>query len=102
MKVKAISRLSRCVNGKDVNAVLRPTATKVTPMDDFMIRFSFDNGETEDFDVKPNIRGNWYGELANPFYFKSVFANSFTVEWSNGQDICPDELYYNGTAVVPV
>ena len=81
--------------------MLRPTATKVIPMEDFMLRVSFDNGETKDFDVKPYIRGSWYGELANPVYFKSVFTNGFTVEWGNGQDICPDELYYNSIAVVP-
>lgn len=81
--------------------MLRPTAKTVVPMNDFMLRVSFDNGETKDFDVKPYIRGNWYGELSDATYFKSVFANGYTVEWANGQDICPDELYYNSTAVVP-
>ena len=66
-----------------------------------LLGVSFDNGETKDFDVKPYIRGNWYGELANPAYFKSVFANGYTVEWADGQDICPDELYYNSIAVHP-
>ena len=75
--------------------MLRPTAAKVVPMDNFMLRVSFDNGEIKDFDVKPYIRGSWYGELANPAYFKSAFVNGYTVEWCNGQDICPDELYYN-------
>lgn len=81
--------------------MLRPTAKAVIPMNDFMLRISFDNGETKMFDVKPYIRGNWYGELSNAAYFKSVFANGYTVEWANGQDICPDELYYNSVAVVP-
>ncbi|HAM15385.1 MAG TPA: hypothetical protein DCP91_05915 [Eggerthellaceae bacterium] len=26
--------------------------------------------------------------------FKSVLVNGMTVEWTGGQDICPDELYY--------
>lgn len=81
--------------------MLRPTAKAVIPMNDFMLRVSFDNGETKMFDVKPYIRGNWYGELSNAAHFKSVFANGYTVEWANGQDICPDELYYNSVAVVP-
>ena len=72
--------------------MLRPTAKAVVPMNDFMLRVSFDNGETKMLDVKPYIRGNWYGELSNPTYFKSVLANGYTVEWANGQDICPDEL----------
>ncbi len=82
--------------------MLRPTATKAVPMTDFWLRVSFDNGETKDFDVKPYIRGNWYGELSDPTYFKSVFVNGYTVEWANGQDICPDELYYNAQAVPAV
>lgn len=81
--------------------MLRPTAKAVIAMNDFMLRVSFDNGETKLFDVKPYIRGNWYGELSNPTYFKSVFANGYTVEWANGQDICPDELYYNSVALQP-
>lgn len=81
--------------------MLRPTAKTVTPVNDFMLRILFDNGEIKLFDVKPYIRGNWYGELSNPVYFKSVFANGYTVEWANGQDICPDELYYNSVAVIP-
>ncbi len=79
--------------------MLRPTAKTVVPMKDYILRVSFDNGETKDFDVKPYIRGSWYGELENPSYFKSVFANGYTVEWADGQDICPDELYYNSVVV---
>ena len=54
--------------------MLRPTAKTVVPMKDYMLRISFDNGERKDFDVKPYIRGSWYGELSDPAYFKSVFA----------------------------
>lgn len=75
--------------------MLRPTAKEVFPLDDFMLRILFDNGEVKIFDVKPYIRGNWYSELFDPAYFHSVFANGYTVEWANGQDLCPDELYHN-------
>ena len=79
--------------------MLRPTAISVHPLEDYFLRVSFDNGETRDFDVKPYIRGNWYRALANLAYFKSVFTNGYTVEWPDGQDICPDELYYNSVIV---
>lgn len=79
--------------------MLRPTAKAVFPMDDFKIKVQFDNGEIKLFDVKPYIRGSWYGELADPAYFKSVSANGYTVEWANGQDICPDELYLDSIPV---
>ena len=73
--------------------MLRPTAVKVTPLDDFRLLITFDSEEKKIFDVKPYIKGSWYGELGNIGYFKSVFTDGFTVVWPNGQDICPDELY---------
>lgn len=75
--------------------MLRPTVKKVTPLSDYMLLLEFDNAEKKIFDVKPYIKGNWYSELADPAYFQSVFTNGYTVEWTNGQDLCPDELYYN-------
>ncbi len=76
--------------------MLRPTATEVTPLDNYKLSVKFDNGERKIFDVKPYISGAWYGELNNPSYFKSVTVDGFTVVWPNGQDICPDDLYYLG------
>ena len=80
--------------------MLRPTAIKVKPMDNFLLDVFFDNGEEKVFDVKPYIQGTWYGELADPVYFRSVATNGFSVEWANGQDLCPDELYYNSSEAV--
>jgi hypothetical protein len=75
--------------------MLRPAATKVVPLDQYLLKITFDNGEDRIFDVKPYIQGSWYGELSDPAYFKSVFPDGFSVEWANGQDLCPDELYYS-------
>ncbi|MBQ9662068.1 MAG: DUF2442 domain-containing protein [Oscillospiraceae bacterium] len=81
--------------------MLRPTAVKVVPMNDYLLSIVFDNGEQKVFDVKPYIRGSWYGELSDPVYFKSVVTNGYSVEWANGQDLCPDELYYNSLSILP-
>ena len=77
--------------------MLRPTAISVTPLDNYLIKLMFDDGETKLFDVKPYIKGSWYKELLDPICFKSVKTNGFTVEWANGQDLCPDELYYSSS-----
>ena len=73
--------------------MLRPTAVKVYPEKDYMLKVEFDNGEIKRFDVKPYIQGEWYGQLADEAYFKGVKTDGFTVVWPNGQDLCPDELY---------
>ena len=73
--------------------MLRPTAVEVHPENDYQLRIVFDNGETKLFNVKPYIRGDWYGKLADKAYFQSVSTDGFTVVWPEGQDLCPDELY---------
>lgn len=73
--------------------MLRPTAIKVIPKDNYLLDIEFDNGECREFDVKPYIKGSWYGQLQDINYFKSASVDGFTVTWPDGQDICPDELY---------
>lgn len=72
---------------------IRPRAISVTPLENYRLLLTFDNHERRIFDVTPYIRGNWFGELQNPEVFKSVRIAGLSVEWPNGQDICPDCLY---------
>lgn len=78
--------------------MLRPTVVEVTPLENYKLLIKFDNGERKLFDVKPYISGSWYGELKDQSYFKAVLADGFTVVWPNGQDICPDDLYYSSVS----
>lgn len=75
--------------------MLRPIAVKVNPKSDYMLDITFDDGFEKIFDVKPYINGEWYGELRNIDYFNKVRTNGYSVEWPNGQDLCPDEIYYS-------
>lgn len=79
--------------------MLRPTVVNVVPDTDFYLQLEFSNGESKKFDVKPYIKGSWFGKLSDASYFKTVRTNGFSIEWQDGQDICPDDLYYNSTAV---
>ena len=75
--------------------MLRPTVVKVLPENNYILFLEFDNGEKKIFDVKPYIKGTWFKELNDISYFNRVHINGFNIEWLNGQDICPDDLYYN-------
>lgn len=44
--------------------------------------------------MKPLISGEWFGELQDVNIFKTVKIADNTVEWINGQDVCPHDLYY--------
>lgn len=65
----------------------------VTPMEDYKILIAYDNFEKRIFDVKPYISGSWYGKLSDYNFFKTVRVSGKTVEWADGQDIAPHELY---------
>lgn len=74
--------------------MLRPTVIKVKPLEGYKLDLTFDNGERKIFSVEPYIKGQWYSELRDTTYFNQVRINGFSVEWPNGQDLCPDEIYY--------
>lgn len=79
--------------------MLRPRATHVTPLPDYRLALTFDNGEHRIFDVKPYIKGSWYGKLADVNVFRKVQIGGLSVEWPDGQDLCPDQLYENSVPV---
>lgn len=78
---------------------VRPKAIDVEPRNDYTLLVCFDNGEKKIFDVKPYIRGSWFGELKDMTNFNTVHVAGLSVEWANGQDICPDRLYEDSITV---
>ena len=75
--------------------MLRPTAVAVQPAPDYHLLVTFDNQERRLFDVKPYFDHPAYRELKTPSLFNTVKPAGLSVEWLHGQDLCPDELYYN-------
>ena len=51
-------------------------------------------GENRIYDAKPLIKGDWFGQLRDTSKFNTAKIVSNTVEWSGGQDVAPDELYF--------
>ena len=84
---------------KQEQFMLRPTVTKAIPRDDYNLLLEFNNGEKKSFDVKPYIKGSWFGMLKDTVYFSRIKTNGFSIEWPDGQDICPDDLYFNSVAI---
>jgi hypothetical protein len=75
--------------------MLQPKILEVKPMDKYNIMLKYETGEIKVFDVSPYIEGDWFGELADEDYFKTVkvIPGGIGIEWLNGQDIAPHELY---------
>ena len=79
--------------------MLRPKAIEVTVKDDYCLLITFDNQEKRLFDVKPYLDFKSFEELKNPILFQTVKPAGLSIEWIHGQDICPDELYYNSVSL---
>ena len=73
---------------------MRPKAIDVKPLKNYMLEIVFDNGEKKIFDVKPYLKFEPFKELENEKEFRKVKIAGLSIEWENGADICPDELYY--------
>jgi hypothetical protein len=58
-------------------------------------------GEVKVFDVSPYIRGEWYSQLADADYFNQVriYKDSYNIQWPDGQDLAPHEMYEYSVAV---
>ena len=79
--------------------MLRPKAIKVEPQPDYCLLVTFNNNEKRLFDVKPYLDFGPFTELRNLTIFNTVKLGGLSVEWLHGQDICPDELYYNSILI---
>lgn len=77
--------------------MLQPKITAIKPLSNYCLELRYETGESKVFDVKPYITGDWFGKLSNQAYFKAVqiIRNGKGIEWPDGQDIAPHELYNN-------
>lgn len=75
--------------------MLQPRLINVEPMDHLKLKLTYEAGEVRLFDVSPYVNGSWFGELKEDAYFRTVriLPDGIGIEWSNGQDIAPHELY---------
>lgn len=74
---------------------MRPKAIDVKPLKNYILEITFDNGEKKQFDVKPYLKFKPFENLKDEKNFKKVRVAGLSIEWENGADICPDELYNN-------
>lgn len=75
--------------------MLQPRLVNVEPVGHLKLRLTYETGEVKMFDVSPYANGPWFGELKEDAYFRTVrmLPGGTGIEWNNGQDIAPHELY---------
>lgn len=78
---------------------MRPKAIDVKILNNYELEILFDNQEKRKFDVKPYFKFKQFAELKNSKKFQTVKIAGLSIEWENGVDICPDELYNNSIKI---
>ena len=74
---------------------MNPKAIDVKVLKDYKLEITFENNEKRIFDVKPYFKFKIFKELQEKNKFDTVKVSGLSIEWENGADICPDELYNN-------
>ena len=72
---------------------MNPRVKHVIANLDYTLTLTFDNNEVKIFDMKPYLNKGIFKELRDMGLFKSVKPFLGSVQWKNGQDLCPDTLY---------
>ncbi|MCI8411630.1 MAG: DUF2442 domain-containing protein [Clostridia bacterium] len=79
--------------------MIPPRIKEIRALDDFYIEITYVTGERRLYNMKENLKYDFYKKLKNIEYFKLAKSAETTIEWPNGEDIDPNELYENSIKV---
>ena len=75
---------------------ITPDIIKVKVLREYFIYLKFKTGEEKVYDMKKYIQEKkYYEKLKNRKYFEKVKPRGETIEWEEGEDVCPENLYYD-------
>ncbi len=72
---------------------MTPGISSVRAISSTQLLLDYENGERRSFDITPWLDHGRFRELRDERVFKAVKVSFDTIEWSNGLDIDPEELY---------
>ena len=75
---------------------MNPRVKSVSPLDDYELEISFENGESRRFDVKPYLGRGIFVRLRDLALFRAVRVVVGSIEWPGGLDLSYDTLYVEG------
>ena len=78
---------------------MSPKAIDVKVLDNYELEIIFNNKEKRIFDVKPYFKFKQFEVLKDLKKFQTVKVGGLSIQWVNGADICPDELYNNSKTI---
>lgn len=79
---------------------ITPDIVEVKALEQYQIYLKFSNGEEKIYDMKESIEKiKYFNKLKNRKYFENVKLRGDTVEWENGEDVAPENLYYESIPI---
>ncbi len=78
---------------------MNPRLRKVSPLEGYKLKIEFNNDEIKIFDMSPYLNIGVFKELKDKKVFSTASESLGTVAWKSGQDLCPDTLYLESTAM---
>lgn len=79
--------------------MIPPRIKSVKALDDFFLEITYVSGEKKLYNMKKNFNYDFYKKINNIGYFKLVKSVGTTLEWPDGEDIDPNELYDNSVTI---
>ena len=78
-----------------------PNPIEVRAIEKYKIYIKFKNGEEKILDMKEMLDKKYNQKLKDYEYFKNVKISKtgITIEWEDGEDIAPENLYYDSNAI---
>lgn len=80
--------------------MIPPRIKSVKAFQDYHLEIEYVNGEKKRYNMESQLQHLYFKELKNVSYFMLVKSVDITVEWPNGEDIDPNELYLNSVDIL--
>ena len=76
-----------------------PDPMEVKVLEEYKILIKFKDGKKKIFDMKDYINQKFYEKLKDRQYFEKLKVMWNTICWENGEDVAPENLYYDSIDV---
>ena len=79
--------------------MIPPRIESIEILSDFKIKIFYVNGEMKIYDINKLFKYDFYKKLRQVEYFKLAKSVGTTIEWPEGEDVDPNELYNNSVRI---
>ena len=77
-----------------------PDIIGVKALDNYLIYLKYETNEERIYNMVNLINENkFYAKLKDKKYFKNIKPRGDSIEWENGEDVAPENLYYDSIDV---